>query len=311
MSRLITPTNGNELLDLIKEKRPNLSQKSITDYYQYLRKIYMLSFSNKPWYNPQHIDIEKYNNVTDVLKGLSNTKYNVRKTYLSAIYVLTSNEKYKEQMLKDIKTYDKEIDKQMATPQQKKNWVTSQQLQTTFNHYKELAEPLILKAEHDGKITNKEFSTIQKYLAASLYCGIYIPPRRVLDYSEFKLRNIDDSNDNYLSKSGLVFNRYKTGKYYNKQIVPIPKELRDTLLRVINISPFEWLFVNQNGDKLGENGLKQLLKTHLNTSVNALRHTYLTDRFSDYTKEYRKLQNMMTMMGSSSKQLVNYVKLNV
>ena len=33
--------------------------------------------------------------------------------------------------------------------------------------------------------------------------GIYIPPRRSLDWTEFKIKNIDKAEDNYLDKINL------------------------------------------------------------------------------------------------------------
>ena len=40
--------------------------------------------------------------------------------------------------------------------------------------------------------------------------GIYIPPRRSLDYVCFKIKNINRDEDNYLDKNEFVFNKYKT-----------------------------------------------------------------------------------------------------
>ena len=35
--------------------------------------------------------------------------------------------------------------------------------------------------------------------------GFYIPPRRNLDYTEFKIKNIDKEQDNFINKNELIF----------------------------------------------------------------------------------------------------------
>ena len=56
-------------------------------------------------------------------------------------------------------------------------------------------------------------------------CGIVIPPRRSLDYSEMKIRNYDAKTDNFYKGNKFFFNKYKTVKSYGIQSLEIPKEL--------------------------------------------------------------------------------------
>jgi hypothetical protein len=42
--------------------------------------------------------------------------------------------------------------------------------------------------------------------------------------------------------------------------------------------------------------------------VNALRHTFLTDKFGDTIEQQKKIESTMAKMGSSAKMLKNYVK---
>ena len=61
-----------------------------------------------------------------------------------------------------------------------------------------------------GNFTANEVQQIQNYVLLSLLSGVFIPPRRSLDYCEFKIRNINKMNDNYMDANKLVFDIYKT-----------------------------------------------------------------------------------------------------
>jgi predicted secreted protein len=78
-----------------------------------------------------------------------------------------------------------------------------------------------------------DLQTIQQYIILCLLGGIFIAPRRSLDYTEFKIKSINKDDDNYLDKNELVFNKYKTAKFYNEQRVAIPKELKSILTKWI------------------------------------------------------------------------------
>ena len=59
-----------------------------------------------------------------------------------------------------------------------------------------------------SKLNMTDLQTIQQYIILCLLSGIFIAPRRSLDYTEFKISNIDKDTDNYLDKNELVFNKY-------------------------------------------------------------------------------------------------------
>ena len=62
-----------------------------------------------------------------------------------------------------------------------------------------------------------------------LYSNVFIPPRRLIDYTEFKMREINPDTDNYMNKNTFIFNKYKTAKVYGKQTIDIPVQLRNIL----------------------------------------------------------------------------------
>jgi integrase len=156
-----------------------------------------------------------------------------------------------------------------------------------------------------------DLQTIQQYIILCLLSGIFIAPRRSLDYTEFKISNINKDTDNYLDKNELVFNKYKTAKFYNEQRVDCPKELLSILKKWIKTNNNEYLLFDSNGEKLTSVKLNQRLEKIFGKkcSVNLLRHSFLTDRFGDEIERSKKMNNVAQDMGTSSAQVIGtYIK---
>jgi len=156
-----------------------------------------------------------------------------------------------------------------------------------------------------------DLQDIQNYIILCLTSGIYIPPRRSLDWTEFKIKNINKSEDNYLDKNEFVFNRYKTARFYNEQRVTCPKPLLSILKKWIKTSNNDYLLFDSNGGKLTSVKLNQRLNRIFGKacSVNILRHVYLTDKFGDEIERGRVMSNTAEAMGTSSQQVIGtYIK---
>jgi len=96
----------------------------------------------------------------------------------------------------------------------------------------------------------KEYQQIQDLIIVAVLGGLFIPPRRNLDYCCFKLKNINNDNDNYIDKNQFVFNTYKTAKFYKQQRVDIPKDLKTILTKWIKINPTDYLLFDTNQNPL-------------------------------------------------------------
>ena len=144
--------------------------------------------------------------------------------------------------------------------------------------------------------------------------GLFFPVRRSKDWCDFKIRNINTQKDNYLDKSNLVFNSYKTAKTYGKQTVAIPTKCKNILQKWIKQNPTaEYLFTDTNGKPLTAVKMNQRLNKLFGgkkISVNALRHSFLTSKYATTMKEMKEMENTMSQMGSSMNVAENYVKLD-
>jgi hypothetical protein len=261
----------------------------------------------KKLYGDGDIDFSKFNQADKILEHLKTLPPNRRKTILSALVIITDNKKYREQMLEDVRDYNKEISKQEKSPQQEANWVTQQEVESMYNSLKKNANMIYKK----DSITNADLQVIQNFIILALFN--LIAPRRSKDYVDFKIRNVDKDKDNYMEKGKFVFNSYKTAKTYGKQEVAIPRELTTIINKWIKVNPTDYLLFDSNMNPLTAVKLNQRLNRIFDgkkIAVNALRHSYLTDKYADDMKKKSSMATDMSNMGSSLSQMETYVKLD-
>ena len=283
-----------EIEKQLRISRPNLSDSSIKTYTSLLQTVYNNIFKK------DKINMIDFKNIDKILNHLKNIKPVTRKTILSALYVLTKNDDYKINMLEDIKENDIIQEKQEKTETQKNNWLETDKLNETLEELKN-------KALHAYK--TKDYQTIQQYILIALLSGKYIPPRRAKDYTEFKIKNIS-TDDNYIKGNKLYFNNYKGSDKKGTQIIIIPLELKRILTKWIKLNPTDYLFFDTHNNKLSNVTLNQRLNKIFGSkiSVNAMRHTFLTDKHKDTIKNIDELKKDMHMMGSSIIQSKVYIK---
>jgi hypothetical protein len=292
-----------DLKDFIKDKRPTLSASSIITYNSILRNLYKRVFGNGD------IETKKFDETSKILEHLKELPSNKRKTILSALVIITDDKKYRELMLEDIKEYNHEIGKQEKSETQKENWVEGADIKTLWANLKRNTDLLYKKAH----LTQSDLQQIQSFIIVSLLGGVFIPPRRSKDLVDWKTKNIDKAKDNYLDKSSIHYNSYKTAKCYGEQVIPVPTALKNILAKWIRVNPTDYLLFDTNMNPLTSVKLNQRLNKLFDgkkVGVNALRHTYLTDKYADTIAKNKAIENDMKDMGSSKSMLTTYVKEN-
>lgn len=292
---------NEEIIKLLKEKRPNISKSSLKTYESILRNLYEKVFTGK------YYDLKKFDTEAEkVLKFLKDLPAKKRKTILSALVVITDNKAYRELMLDDIKEYNKEEAKQEKTKEQQENWVDNKDIKELYELLKTNAGLLYKKKN----LNNTDLQEIQNYIILTLFNGEYIPPRRAKDYTNFKIKNIDKENDNYIDKNEFVFNSYKTAKTYGQQKVQIPKELKTILNKWIKVNPTDYLLFDSSLNALSNVKLNQRLNKLFGkkVGVNMMRKSYLSGKYGDMIEKKNELADDMNKMGSSTLQENIYIK---
>ena len=288
------------LKDDLKQKRPNLSNGSLTTYNSILTTLYKNIFGN------DSLDINKFNDTEKILEHLKSLPPNRRKTILSALVVISDKKPYRDLMLDDIRDYNHEIMKQEKSPAQQLAWVDTNDVKALYEKLKDVGSYIYKKKD----LTMNDLQQIQEYIIIALLGGLFIPPRRSLDYCCFKIKNINNDTDNYIDKNQFVFNTYKTAKFYKQQRVDIPKELKTILTKWIKINPTDYLLFDSNKNPLTSVKLNQRMNKIFGkkVGVNQMRHTYLTDKYGDTISKQKQMNADMTEMGSSGSQSKVYIK---
>lgn len=287
--------------EYISKKRPTLSKSSLTTYGSILKNLY------KKVYEEEDYNLERFNTPAPVLKYLEAIPPNRRKTILSALVIITDKKSYRDLMLKDVRDYNADINKQEKSVKQEESWVEKDAVNDVIADLRKNADAIMKK----NNKTISDLQEIQNYIILSVLGGSFISPRRSKDYVDFKIRNIDTGKDNYMDRNKFIFNSYKTAKTYGKQEVDIPIKLKNIIAKWIKLNPTEHLFFDANMNKLSAVKLNQRLNKIFNgkkVGVNQLRHTYLTDKFADTIKKEKVIADTMEDMGSSKDMLKTYVK---
>ena len=287
-----------QIIDTLKQKRPNLHAKSIKTYVSLLKNI----MKNMGYEDLEDLD----KNSGKVIKFLKEKYDNLNgvKTRLSALFVITENKMYHTDMMTNIQKYNTETNKQEKNDKQKDNWMTTEEIQTIYDQMETNVKPLWKKKE----FSTKEILKIQDFVIISLFT--LIPPRRAMDYIEFKINNINTNKDNYIKGTNLIFNTYKTSKQKGTQTIKIPKQLKSILTKYIKLiaDKSDYLIFNNKYQQLSTpNFTLRLNKIFGNkkVSVNMLRHIYLSEKHRDNLAE---MKQDFADMGSSMGQSNVYIK---
>lgn len=287
-----------DLNEILKQKRPNLSVSSLYSYSSTLRGLHKRVFGDTD------IDVKNFNKVDIIMKDLETKPATVRKTILAILYVLTGIEDYQKQMTDDIKSYNEEVDKQEMNEKQKDAHLSQEEIFTKFKELEKKAKGLYKKAE----LTKKDKQAIQDYIIVALTSGIFIPPRRSLDWVQFKIKDVTDT-DNFLDKNKLVFKTFKGSAKKGEQEIVAPKALMAILNKWFAINETEYLLHDINGNQLNNVKLTQRLNKIFGSgfSINNLRHSYLSEKYQGTIALAADMEKTFEAMGSSTAQSKIYI----
>ena len=286
--------------DKLKQNRESLSESSLKTYTSILMNLHKRVFGDP-------VKLPNFNKVAIIQEDLKDIPVNKRKTILSALYVLTGKEAYKGEMMNDIKDYNKEINTQEKSQTQKENWATGDEIDEVMKttKHKAMVGYKMLKSGENMKA----LQDIQDYIILCLLGGKYINPRRSKDYVDFKIKEIGE-HDNYLKGKKLYFKSYKGSKSKGVQVIDIPNELKRILTRWIKANPTDFLLFDGKKGRLSNVKLNQRLNKIFGRkiAINALRHTFLTEKHGETMDKYNELMDDLKDMGSSILQAKTYIK---
>ena len=293
-----------EIKDLIKSKKPELSESSIKTY------SFVVKSLNKRMYGDDKIDVERFRkDKAKIIEDMSNQKPNVIRTALSALILLTGDEDFRSLLNKKIKEQKEALSNNEMNDKQKENWVSEEDIKKKLEELRKQANVFYKKKS----LTPQELQRLQDYIILAIMGGVYIAPRRSLDFTEMMIDDLpkNKSNVNYIDNGSFVFNVYKTAKTYGEQKLKIPLTLKNIIKKWKTKNPTDYLFFDIRHNKLTPIKLNQRLNSIFDgkkVGSTALRRTYLTEKYEETINEMKDLSEDMKKMGSSKSQVNHYVK---
>jgi len=281
----------DKLLERFKEKRPNLSQSSLKTYVSILMSLHKKLGGED--------SLTFFNNHKKIIEHIQQMeKAQSKKTTLSALFVLTGISEYQEEMNKNIKVVNDFYKEQKNDPDRLKKLKSFEEIVAIHDQ---------IKAKYKKNPTmNNRMDLLISYLVSGVL-GEDLPPRRVLDYANMKIRNFDKEKDNYIQAGKFFFNQFKTKDRYGSQVISIPKELNTFINKWKQINDnSDYLLLNEDEKPFTSTSLsKKISRMFDGNSMDMLRSIFL----SHYYKDMPQLKNMEALahkMGHSVSSALNY-----
>lgn len=296
--------NRAEILKSILNNKSDISDNSARVYVATLASL------------AKHFDWTDVKNFTskskDILKYLETLTPTRRKAMLSALIAIVSHKTYskiyKDKMVEVSKECREEDEKQEKSEKQEENWESWDSVLKLYHELEEEALPLFKK----DKLTTPNLKTLQHYVILS--CYVLIPPRRIADFINFKINDIDQKQDNWFDDktNELVFNNYKTAKNYGTQRVECPESLQAVFRKWFPVASrySEYLLFNSYGNHLTQPQLTKMLNAIFDKNISAsmLRHIYVSDVTLKNMPKLSELEKVAHDMGHSTAEQMMYKK---
>lgn len=314
-SRLVAK---DSIAQILRENRPNISDSTIKTYVSILSTI--LSNINTGNQNPESFFKDNYEEIIEFVENNYPSPSGIKTRMAALISVCDDGseeskvpiEKYREVMNVNADKQKQHYLSQELTPREEENWINYADIVSTLDLLKKNTNAL-LKGKDINTLPMNKIQDIQNYVILCLY--VFIPPRRLIDYSEMKIKDYNPDTDNYITPDmkKLIFNKYKTVKKYNQQEIEIPSNLRKVLKKWIKVAEPAGnnLLFDRNKNKLTSSQLQHRLNNIFNgrkISVDMIRHSYTTNKYGSGISLDERVKDAHDM-GHSLETQMEYVKL--
>ena len=282
----------------IKKNRPKLTDSSVKTYISILANLHKKMDSKDDtitYFDKDH---------KEILEHLKEMKPQTRKSVLSALFILTNNDEYRKIMLEDCNVVNNQYKEQKKSVKEEDGWMTIDEIKSIYNDLLEKVNSIFSQ-----KVIMNYNVIVEFFLLACLAGVSGLAPRRNLDYALMKIKGYDPKTDNFYKNGKFYFNQYKTKEVYGQQSIDVPKDLQLLLKKWIKINPTEYLLFSSNKNHLSSSQITRMLNKILGkkTSVDILRHIYLSDYYKD-VPAIEDMQKLSASMGHSMNQSMLYAK---
>jgi hypothetical protein len=292
MIKYTKDTPADQISNDIRSYNTNLKESSVR---QYTHRIthFIKNFNDIDLANPQ----ELLNNINSAYQNL-----NTRKGLIAPLAKLSQNKMLLEEVQNLTAIIRAENEQNKTSDKEKIAWLSKAEINRIINsHVKKIKE-----FENSQNPTPYQRRLVKKFVLFLLYCGKFMPPRRITDYS-LLLWDYDGTTDyNYIYINGnkFVFNKYKTAATYGQQIINIPKQIMKyiNLHRKLNYADSKSKFMFSSTEyPLAAVSINSFLSDIVGkqTNSNIFRKIYISELFKSH-KSLKEIKEATTLMGTSS-----------
>lgn len=289
---------------LMDKVKPDCAESTRIQNARNVKRVYNALYPEDTIFNLDKFQSEDINRILEVI-----TPYNmfVQKSLSTACTAIIPNALFTSIINKCNEDYTTRINAHIPSQRDIDGKITIDELEGVNTR---------LKSEFDGiyehtktLYTHQQLQIIRDYLLFQLISGRHMPPRRSMDWTEFRLLNVDPLTNNYILGRQFVFTTYKNAKHLGTQYIDIPDFIYDLLCIWRRVNPSEWLIPSNTGKKFVQSNFCLLVNKIMGTEnrkgkgTNQLRKSYLQTKFGVLTE----LDNTMHQMGSSSGTINSYV----
>ena len=201
-----------------------------------------------------------------------------------------------------------------------KNVICAMKWETGDEKYSEIIKEIIEETKKKEKFKNKfekiNWGAIKKPESDTvddMIKGLYtlFPPRRVTDYANMIYADkIGEEEENYYVNGKFIFRNYKTVGKYGEQKFDVSKELRELIDKYVKKNEIEngdaLLKYRKGGLRFSRQSLMRRIKEIFGTTVDGLRHSYITYIYNDKGKLF-DIEKTSEMMGHDVKTHIGYL----
>lgn len=285
---------------VLRIRKPYVTLLTISNQARLIRCLYESLYPHDHFFDVdklEHTPIETICQYIDT-KNIAN-----RKNISSAMISIHRYPEYSQYIQKANTEYQTRVSNNIPTVREVDNAISTNDIEllgsTLVNQYNSLMDENIVVYTPDQQML------VRNYIVFCLVSGIYIPPRRNMDWFNFKIRNIN-TVDNYIDGHEFVFNSYKNGAHKGQQRIHIPDELYALLQVWIGINPTDYLVPTKFGKRCHGSTFTDIVNSIFGNGkgTNQLRKAYLQNHFGNMVD----LDSTMVSMGSSSNVINSYIK---
>jgi hypothetical protein len=240
-------------------------------------------------------------------------------------------ERTEEEYKKMIKRYEQLIDEEPSEVYKKlmnqglrhgyiKNVLCAMKWKTKNEEYGEIIGAITDELQKKEKFKNKfgkiDWRQIPKPQGGTIddvIIGLYtmFPPRRIIDYSNMIYSDkVGEEEENYYVKGKFIFRNYKTVGKYGEQTFEVSKELKNLIKKYVNENGIKsgdaLLKYREGGLRFSKQALMRRIMKIFKTSVDGLRHSYITYIYNDKNKLF-DIQKTSDMMAHDVKTHIGYL----